>query len=841
MPRILDTYASAVTSRPRWALGVLLVVTVGLGVGAGLLTEQADTSVFLPDDSEVSAAIGTLSESFPDSAGLTNVTILHRGDVLTPDGLAHIDDVTTAVVADPAVAQRLALTDAVASISAIYRQALQVTDLSTVTQEQIDSVTASLENDPELAEVFSSLVGEADGAGLAISSVKLRELGDADGLAGTERTIADLVTTVNGPLDVSSLSSTTIDDESAESSSSSMTTLLAIAAAVIVLLLFVFFRTASDVALSVAGLGMVIVGTLGFQGIMGPDGLDLIGSPNRITTMVPIILTGLVVDYAIQTVARYRELRIAGLGVTEAARVGLRGVMLPLGLAAGTTVISFLTNVASPIPATRDFGVVAGFGVFYGLVVMLTLVPAARRILDSRRDARGTLGDPKPIADAIPGSGPVFERVGVFVARRPIVVLTATALATVVLGTAALGISTEFDSNDFLPSGGESLTDIEALEEAFGGQTETVTVLVEAELTDDRTLRNLLEIGEAFADELSRPTGAASEITASLGVLYLDWTDDSGEPDDEYDPELLAMTEGVDQGLTLDPAGVQAILDRLEELDPVGFSQVAVQNPDDTDLSLVQFSAFTGDEERTRQMVDDIEGLWFGDQDQITVTSGDVIAVEVVDAMSDTQTVSIALTIIAALIVLLLFFGITEFRPMLAVIAVLPIALVLLWVLGTMALTGIPYNVVTALITALSIGIGVDYTIHVIHRYTEELEHGRSIEDATTVTLATTGSALLGSALTTALGFGVLLFSPLVPFQQFGLVTAILILYALFAAIVVVPPMMVVWAAYHHWRRHQAVEPAAQTPSDDLVKVGATQIEHVEVAAPPTGHDGAGA
>ena len=117
-----------------------------------------------------------------------------------------------------------------------------------------------------------------------------------------------------------------------------------------------------------------------------------------------------------------------------------------------------------------------------------------------------------------------------------------------------------------------------------------------------------------------------------------------------------------------------------------------------------------------------------------------------------------------------------------------------------MALTGIPYNVVTALITALSIGIGVDYTIHIIHRFTEELEGGKSLLDATTTTLATTGSALIGSALTTALAFAVLLFSPLVPFQQFGLVTGITILFALIASIVVVPPMLIVWAAYHQWR-----------------------------------------
>jgi predicted RND superfamily exporter protein len=278
-----------------------------------------------------------------------------------------------------------------------------------------------------------------------------------------------------------------------------------VALAVIVLLLFVFFRAGSDVLLSLIGLGITIVGTLGFQGIMGPDGIGLIGQPNRITTLVPIMLIGLVVDYAIQSVAHYRELRGEGTSVAEAARGGLRIVALPLGLAAGTTIIAFLTNFASPIPATRDFGIVAAFGVFFGLLVMLTLVPAARAILDGRREAKGTLRASRPVSDAIPGAGPVVERVGVFVARKPMVVLAATALVTIALGAAAFNINTVFDSNDFLPSGGDTLTDIEALEEALGGQTETVTALVEAELTDDRTLRNLLEVGRAFDDQLSRP------------------------------------------------------------------------------------------------------------------------------------------------------------------------------------------------------------------------------------------------------------------------------------------------------------------------------------------------
>ena len=800
MSSMFDRFAGAVTGRPATALVALGVVTIGLSAGVPLLADQADNSAFLPDDSDVSVATETLSEEFPDSAGLTTVTILHRGDVLTPEGLAHVDEVVTEVVDDPEVAERLALSNAVVSIADVYQQALQGADLATVTQDQIDSVTETLAADPEQSRVLDALIGEADGESLAISSVSLRQLGDPDGLAATELQIADVVTEVDGPLEVRSLSPETVDAESAEASQSSMTTLALVAAGVIVLLLFVFYRTATDVVFSILGLAVTVVGTLGFQGLLGPNGLDVIGAPSRITTLVPIILIALVVDYAIQAVARYREQRADGHAVAPASRTALAIVALPLVLAGGTTIISFVTNVASPIPATRDFGVVAAFGVFFGLVAMLTLVPAARALMDRRREQGGSLATPRPIADAIPGAGGVIRGVGSFVARKPAIVLVGTTLVTVVLGASALRITTEFNSDDFLPTGGESLTDLDALDEAFGGQTEPVTALVEAELTDDRTVLNLLEITQSFDDEATRPTGAAGPITLSLGSLLLDWTDDSGEPGDKFDAELVEIAQGIDQGLTLDPAGIQDLLDRLAVVDPEGLAQVAVVDPDGPDLALVQYDAFTGDQDRTEQMVDDVEGLWFGDDDQITLTSGDVLALVVTEAMAETQTVTIAITVISALIVLMLFFGITLVKPMLSVIAVLPIVLVLLWVLGVMSFVGIPYNVVTALITALSIGIGVDYTIHVIHRFTEELEHTGSVESATTETLSTTGSALLGSALTTVLGFGVLAFSPLVPFQQFGLVTALTILFSLIAAIVVVPPMLVVWAAYQQWQ-----------------------------------------
>ena len=159
-----------------------------------------------------------------------------------------------------------------------------------------------------------------------------------------------------------------------------------------------------------------------------------------------------------------------------------------------------------------------------------------------------------------------------------------------------------------------------------------------------------------------------------------------------------------------------------------------------------------------------------------------------------------------ALGVLTLFYWVTLRQPALGFFAVGPIVLVLIWVLGTMALLGIPYTLITSIITALSIGIGVDYTIHVIHRYREEFARLRNPERAAIRTLTTTGSALLGSALTTMLGLGVLAASPLAASQQFGITAAITIAYSLLLSILVVPTAMTVWGAYQNMRLRSMVE-----------------------------------
>ena len=803
MSQVLDRFSWLVTVRPYVTIVVLVLVAFALAAGASLRlppTEGADVA-FLPPGHPVANATREVSELFSDSGDVRVATLIFRGEALTPGGLSQMDSLIDAVAGDPSVAGLLAPANPIIAPAPIIGAALQVDDFEAVTQAQIDS----LRNVPDVQGALSALTGtDTDGTPVAIANIRLTDTGD-ERIENAERRVGELAAASDGPLHASSLSPIIVEDEYKQATEQGMAPLIGLALLLIVVLLLLFTRTISDMLLTLTGLILSIAGVVGAEGWLGPNGLGLIGPPSSLTAMVPVILISLTVDYAIQTVSHYREQRVEGMPVTTAVRIGLRHVTVPLTLAAVTTIVSLLATLFSPIGVIGDFGIVAGLGVGISLVVMLTLIPAGRTIIDRRREARGTLKPARPISNALPGVPRFAELLGRWVTRRPAPYLVGVILVTIGLGYAATGLESEFSIKDILPRGGSVLEDMNTLEAAVGGSTELASLLVKAEATESRTLLNLHDLTSAFDDERRRPRGAAGPIQGSYERFVYDWTNDSGEPGDKYDPELAALFREASPGVELDPELMQQFVDTLVAKEPE-LAHFLVNDPDGIDTMLLQFPIFPGDPAGTRMLHDDIEALWLGDDSAVAATSASIVAVAVTDQITDGQTESISTTVAVALGILAIFFWVTLRQPALGIVAVGPIVLVLICVLGTMALLGIPYTLVTSIITALSIGIGVDYTIHVIHRYREEFTRLRNPERAAIQTLATTGSALLGSALTTAFGFGVLIASPLLASAQFGVTATITIVYSLAVSILVVLPAMVVWGAYQNARLRSTIQ-----------------------------------
>ena len=808
MSRFFAAYGRWVAHRPWTALLISAAITVVAIIGFTRTLETADVQeAFLPDGSEMVAAMDKLAESFPESAELEAVQVVLRGDVLTPGGVADSVTATAAAADHPDLARYLYAPRPPVSPGHVVLSMLagpgndpRTVDMASITQSDIDAATADAANAPLLERLNDMIARDESGAVIGgVGIVTVNAGGDAGGLAEAQLAADEAVQAVDllALEGARTISRAKNDKESDDSAQSSMALLMLVALAVIAVLLLLFYRRFSDVVLSMGGLVLTIVWALGFQGLLGPDGLNLIGAPSVLGQMVPVMLIGLCVDYGIQGTARYREVRAEGADATEGASRSVAGVMLPLGLAGVTTMVSFLTNLFGDISGLADFGVVAAVGVAGGLVVFLTPVPAVRVLLDRRSGAEGRAPITRSIDQAIPGAGNLVEAVSSATVRRPTLILAAAGVVTLVFGVLTTNLGTSFDTNDFLPNGTESKEDAVFLSESLGGNTEPVTVLVEADLSSDRTVRNLLDFATRVEDPQQRPAAVSSGITNSLGTYF------TSLPEELRDRIEADIALNRTSALMVAPETIERSLKSMREHDPASFdSVVALGSGDAEDRTILQFSALTGDPDRTRELFADVDGLWFGDDEAITPVANEITSLEVTDSLTESQATSIILTVVAALVVLTLFFWITEFRPMLAVLSVLPILLALVWVLGTMVLLGYSYNVITALITALSIGIGVDYTIHVTHRFIEEREHGgASVGEAMRRTMRTTGGALIGSALTTALGFVVLIAGPIPPMGQFGVLTAITVSYSLIAAIVVLPPMLVAWAAYHDWRQ----------------------------------------
>ena len=218
MGRVLDALSWLVTVRPVATLAVLAAITITLGAGIPQRAPQANNEIFLSDDSEVAVALSTIEALFGESAETVSVTLVFRGEALTPEGLAQIDGVIEGVTSDERVADVLTAGDAVTSPTEPLAVVLGVEDFGDTTQAEVDRVLERIRTEGDLQEaqaVLDTLTGrDADGTPIAIATIRLRDPGDVEALVEAELTIHEIAEAVEGPLAASSVSPATIDEES---------------------------------------------------------------------------------------------------------------------------------------------------------------------------------------------------------------------------------------------------------------------------------------------------------------------------------------------------------------------------------------------------------------------------------------------------------------------------------------------------------------------------------------------------------------------------------------------------------------------------------------------------
>jgi len=575
-----------------------------------------------------------------------------------------------------------------------------------------------------------------------------------------------------------------------------------------------FRRALADMGLTMLVIVVSIVWMNGAGVLLGPKYLNIIGNFSEILQILPILLIGLGVDYAIHMTSRYREELGSGLEIPESATRATKTVGIALVLATATTSVGFLTNVVNPVTALRDFGILAAIGISAAFILMLTVVPAIRTLLDRRAERLGNLErqafgrQSERLLPKLMGSTAVLAE------RYAVTTISAAAILGVLGFVGLTQLNTTFSFTDFVPEGSEMLTTFDKITDEFsGGLGEETEVIIEGDVATPAVHNALVAAWANMADtpnvvQFGPQAAAESPVSALAGLVI---PPEQGGNLETYDAEFAtaAFTAGLQPDLTVgSDVDVAALYDQAAEAAPDVMARTVAKVEGEYRYVDVGVSTQAGEAD-ANQLSEDLKEDFapvIAAGATAVPTNQNIISQGVVTALQDSQASSLAITILAAMALLVVTFYIEVRRPFLGVITILPVVLIVLWVFGVMSARGIPFNPVTAMIANLAIGIGVPYTIHITHRYEEDRQRYDNPEEAIRSTTTHTGGALAGSAFTTAAGFGILMTSNLKPFQQLGEVTFWAIIFALVAGVLVLPSMLVVWDRWHRRRGEDVVD-----------------------------------
>ncbi len=606
------------------------------------------------------------------------------------------------------------------------------------------------------------------------------ENGDTKMLKVHER-IRQITGSFDGEGDYSVMSIRLMNEDMNSSMDQTFNVLLPVAFLLVIIILLFVFRSLVDTVLGLLGLFIAIIWTYGIGVIMG---LEF----NMITTTVSILIVGLGIDYAIHTIMRYREELEDGNDVKASVVKMETHLGMALILATLTTTISFLSNLISPIPPLRDYGIMNAIGILSAFILFITFIPAIKVILDTRKEKQG-----KPVIKRKKKSSVGVEplnrtlSLGAIAAEQhPWKVIAVVLILSVASLYGAMNLGTDFSESDFLPQNTQSYEILNYITGNFNASgMEESYVLIKGNITSPELLLAMEETLHKMEDD------KYLSVANSQNLVYLI---KSRENSDSNFSELVKTLDTNGDGLP--DSHLQKVYDYLYVHDEKTKYILHRTREGMYDSTLIRVKPTSESNSQHavlyNQLLDDIkplkeEGFY------AQVTGGSIMTYTITNSLQKSQWNSLILTLILTLLILVIVFGYQRKSVMLGIITTLPVLIALLWSMGIMYLIGMNFDMMTVTITSLTIGLGITYAIHLSHRFVEELDE-RSPEEAARITVVNTGSAIFGAAATTMGGFGVLMLSSMPPMQDFGIIATMSILLSFLLSVFVLPTFLVMWA-----------------------------------------------
>jgi len=515
----------------------------------------------------------------------------------------------------------------------------------------------------------------------------------------------------------------------------------------------------------------------------------------------------------IHLVVRYREYVVEhpDWSQRQLVEATVKFMARPCFYTALTTIVAFASLVVSDIRPVIDFGWMMTIGLVVALTLAFVLMPACLMLLAKEKPSAKTEKSPSSSGQPLTL---LFSRI---VERNGALVLVGS---LVVAGLSALGISRLQVENrfiDYFHDTTEIYQGLSVIDNNLGGTTSLDIIVSSDSFT-----------GVKLAAKTETTNTSDEEDEFGEGDPF---GDDEGFEDDPFgegDSGIVDSSAKSNYWLTVSGLKrVEKIHDYLDSLPEVGKVQsLAILYKvgkdingglNDFELAIMQkalppvvkdvlISPFVteGSAEtritmrikdsypdlKRKELVDRIHAHLLEEQkyesSDIHITGLLVLYNNMLQSLFSSQITTLGVVFVGILLMFIILFR----SLVLALVAIVPNILAALSVLGAMGLIGLPLDMMTITVAAITVGIGVDDTIHYIHRFKEEFKVDGNYIAAMHRSHASIGRAMYYTSVIIVFGFSIMVLSEFIPTIYFGLLTGFAMFAALLGALLLLPKLI---------------------------------------------------
>jgi len=561
----------------------------------------------------------------------------------------------------------------------------------------------------------------------------------------------------------------------------------------LILMLGIFFKSKRWIILPMLCCFLSVISMMGILGTFGWD-VTVISS-NFISLQLIITLA-----ISVHLVVRFREYQVTLPEADNKTLVQktIRSKFIPCLYATLTTIAGFTSLMLCDIKPVIHFGWMMSIGILLSLALTFVLFPAGAMLLEK----------PK-----LPSQGKFFKfSLTAFLGRitefHGTVILFLTVIFTVltVIGVSKLRVENSFI--DYFKESTEIYQGMKIIDQKLGGTTPMDVIVqfeaLEDEDSDDDDFDDFESEEDLFGDsELSESEDDDRKywfMDHRLEVVervhdYLDNRPETGKVLSLG--TILKIGRRINDGKSLDSLDMAVLYTKLPEKY--------------LELILVPFVSFDNNEVRfTVRINDSMEGLQRNqllkelkhdlvhqldlEESKVHLSGTMILYNNMLQSLFTSQIKTLGVVAVALLVMFLVLFRSLK----IALIALFPNLLSVGSVMGVMGWQGIPLDMMTITIAAISIGIAVDNTIHYVHRFSEEIKVDGDYYASLHRCHNSIGHAMYYTSLIIMIGFSILMLSNFWPTIYFGLFTGLAMLIALIASLTLLPQLLVWFKPFGH-------------------------------------------